>query len=102
MGRTPIRAKSATGLRRSNIAAESKPPADTAAEQAKKRMKAINVGRSHFDLFYLHLINGLPGARFSPGAGPMDCAWFVFDGGEGVLMPRRDLAPPVLVHAVTG
>ena len=68
----------------------------------KKRMKAINVGRSHFDLFYLHLINGLPGARFSPGAGPMDCAWFVFDGGEGVLMPRRDLAPPVLVHAVTG
>lgn len=68
----------------------------------KKRMKAINVGRSHFDLFYLHLINGLPGARFSLGAGPMDCAWFVFDGGEGVLMPRRDLAPPVLVHAAPG
>lgn len=45
---------------------------------------------------------GLPGARFSPGAGPMDCAWFVFDGGEGVLMPRRDLAPPVLVHAAPG
>ena len=68
----------------------------------KKLVKTINVGRSHFDLFYLHLINGLPGARFSPGAGPMDYAWFVFDGGEGVLMPRRDLAPPVLVHAVPG
>lgn len=47
-------------------------------------------------------VMGLPGARFSLGAEPMDCAWFVFDGGEGVLMPRRDLAPPVLVHAVTG
>ena len=35
MGRTPIRAKSATGLRRSNIAAESMLPADTATEQAK-------------------------------------------------------------------
>lgn len=66
------------------------------------RRKLMKVGGSHFDLFYLHLINGLPGARFSPGAGPMDCAWFVFDGGEGVLMPRRDLAPPVLVHAVPG
>lgn len=45
---------------------------------------------------------GLPGENLAPGAEPMDCAWFVFDGGEGVLMPRRDLAPPVLVHAVPG
>ena len=44
-------------------------------------------GGSHFDLFYLYLINGLPGAKFSPGAGQEGMACFVFDGGEGILMP---------------
>ena len=38
-----------------------------------------------------------PAVRVEPFA---LAAWFVFDGGEGVLMPRRDLAPPVLVHAI--
>ena len=51
------------------------------------RYKPIQVGGSHFDLFYLHLINGLPGAKFSPGARQLDMARFVFDGGDGVLMP---------------
>ena len=32
---------------------------------------------------------GLPEAKFSPGAGRMDMARFVFDGGEGILMPMR-------------
>lgn len=54
-----------------------------------KRDAPTKVGDSHFDLFYLHLINGLPGARFSPGAGRMDMARFVFDGGEGILMPMK-------------
>lgn len=53
------------------------------------RRKQMKVGGSHFDLFYLHLINGLPGAKFAPGAGRMDMARFVFDGGEGILMPMR-------------
>ena len=53
------------------------------------RYKPMKVGGSHFDLFYLHLINGLPGAKFSPGAGQMDMARFVFDGGEGILMPMK-------------
>ena len=53
------------------------------------RYKPMQVGGSHFDLFYLHLINGLPGAKFSPGAGQMDMARFVFDGGEGILMPLK-------------
>ena len=51
------------------------------------RYNPMKVGGSHFDLFYLHLINGLPGAKFAPGAGRMDMARFVFDGGEGILMP---------------
>ena len=51
------------------------------------RYKPIQVGGSHFDLFYLYLINGLPGAKFAPGTGWMDVAYFVFDGGDGVLMP---------------
>ena len=54
-----------------------------------KRIVPIQVGGSHFDLFYLHLINGLPGAKFSPGAGRMDMAMFVFDGGEGILIPLK-------------
>ena len=37
----------------------------------------------------LHLINGLPGAKFAPDAGRMDMARFVFDGGEGILMPMK-------------
>ena len=53
------------------------------------RYKPMKVGGSHFDLFYLHLINGLPGAKFAPGAGRMDMARFVFDGGEGILMPMK-------------
>ena len=53
------------------------------------RYKPMQVGGSHFDLFYLHLINGLPGAKFSPGARQLDMARFVFDGGEGILMPMR-------------
>ena len=52
-----------------------------------KRNAPTKVGGSHFDLFYLHLINGLPGAKFSPGAGQEGMACFVFDGGEGILMP---------------
>jgi hypothetical protein len=44
---------------------------------------------SLFPLFYLHLINGLPGAKFAQGAGQMDMAKFVFDGGEGILMPMK-------------
>lgn len=51
------------------------------------RYKPMKVGGSHFDLFYLYLINVLPGAKFSPGAGRMDMARFVFDGGEGILTP---------------
>ena len=54
-----------------------------------KRNAPAKVGGSHFDLFYLHLINGLPGAKFSPGARQLDMARFVFDGGEGILMPMR-------------
>ena len=53
------------------------------------RYKPVKVGGSHFDLFYLSLIKGLPGAKFAPGAGRMDMARFVFDGGEGILMPMR-------------
>ena len=54
-----------------------------------KRDAPTKVGGSHFDPFYLYLINGLPEAKFSPGAGRMDMARFVFDGGEGILMPMR-------------
>ena len=54
-----------------------------------KRNAPAKVGGSHFDLFYLHLINGLPEAKFSPGGDRMDMARFVFDGGEGILMPMR-------------
>ena len=53
------------------------------------RYKPVKVGASHFDLSYLYLINGLPGAKFSPGARQLDMARFVFDGGEGILMPMR-------------
>ena len=53
------------------------------------RYKPMQVGGSHFDLFYLHLINGLPEAKFAPGARQLDMARFVFDGGEGILMPMR-------------
>ena len=53
------------------------------------RYKPVKVGGSHFDLFYLHLIKGLPVAKFAPGAGRMDMARFVFDGGEGILMPMK-------------
>ena len=54
-----------------------------------ERFKPVQVSESHFDLFYLRLINGLPGAKFSPGAGQEGMACFVFDGGEGILMPMK-------------
>ncbi len=53
------------------------------------RFKPVQVGVSHFDLYYLILINGLPGLKFSPGAGRMDMAYFMFDGGDGILMPMN-------------
>ena len=54
------------------------------------RNQPMKVGRSYFDLFYLHLINGLPGVKFSPVTGRVDMACFVFDGGEGILMPTAN------------
>ena len=32
---------------------------------------------------------GLPGARFSPGAGPMDCAWVLVPGDFGQFFGRQ-------------
>lgn len=52
------------------------------------RYQPIKVGARYFGLVYLKLISELPGVKFSPGGtgGP---GYFVFDGGEGVLMPMN-------------
>lgn len=48
----------------------------------------IDLGDSHFQAHYLRLVKSLPNAKISPN-GPMNPAPFVFDGGEGLLMPCK-------------
>ena len=52
------------------------------------RYQPIKVGARYFDLVYLRLISELPGVKFSPG-GTSGRGYFVFDGGEGILMPMN-------------
>lgn len=46
------------------------------------------VGDTHFDVVYLRLLANLPGLRICTHGYDVG-AHFTFDGGEGVLMPRR-------------
>lgn len=47
----------------------------------------VHVGNAHFDAVYLLWMKALPSLRISTD-GPR-AAHFTFDGGEGLLMPRR-------------
>lgn len=61
----------------------------------ESRYKAVKVGNWHYDRRYLAMIEKLPAVKFAQrDEGPKDfedaaVAYFVFDGGEGVLMPMR-------------
>lgn len=61
----------------------------------ESRYKAVAVGNWHYDRRYLAMVEKLPAVRFAQREeGPKDfkdaaVAYFVFDGGEGVLMPMR-------------
>ena len=46
----------------------------------------LKVAGAEFDVIYLLWIAGLPGALFCPNGNA--AAHFIFDGGEGLLMPR--------------
>ena len=48
----------------------------------------VEVGNSGYANRYLRMIADLPGVRFAP-RGKTDAAYFSFDGGDGLLMPRR-------------
>lgn len=61
----------------------------------ESRYKAVKVGNWHYDRRYLARVEKLPAVKFAQRTeGPADfedvaVAYFVFDGGEGVLMPMR-------------
>ncbi len=50
---------------------------------------SVQIGDAKFQAKYLRLIAGLPNVRICTG-GPTEMAAFVFDGGEGRLMPCRE------------
>lgn len=52
--------------------------------------KAVQIGDATFSVRYLRLIAALPNARICTD-GPHGTAAFVFDGGEGRVMPCRGL-----------
>lgn len=57
----------------------------------ESRYKAVKVGKWHYDRRYLAKIKKLPAVKFAcPPYGEDNVpAYFVFDGGEGLLMPMR-------------
>lgn len=52
--------------------------------------KPMKIGVAFFDVRYLHRISKLPNARIRV-VGPEAVAAFIFDGGEGRVMPCRGL-----------
>lgn len=49
----------------------------------------VQIDNQQFDRRYLEKITQLPGAKFSTHPYPMGTGYFVFDGGEGCIMPMR-------------
>lgn len=58
---------------------------------SRYRATPLRVSRlQHFDIVLLSKLKDLPGIRFAPSpTREEDAAYFVFDGGEGLLMPIR-------------
>ncbi|MCL2076306.1 MAG: hypothetical protein FWH15_07710 [Betaproteobacteria bacterium] len=52
-------------------------------------IQSVPVGDACFSNRYLALIAELPNARIAPN-GKDEAAYFTFDGGDGLLMPRRE------------
>lgn len=52
----------------------------------------IGVGDQFFQAKYLRLLRTLPGVKIGPTC-QMKAARFQFDGGDGLIMPCRDLQP---------
>lgn len=72
-----------------------KEPCIECGGDGESHYKAVKVGNWHYDRRYLAMIEKLPAVKFAQRPeGPADfedvaVAYFVFDGGEGVLMPMR-------------
>lgn len=52
----------------------------------------VKIGSQSYQRRYLALIQSLPGARFTPpddAMKPLAMGYFIFEGGEGVLMPMK-------------
>lgn len=56
-----------------------------------ENLQPVQVGSSHFQLRYLLLLKDLPNCKIGPAAPSLSlqAARFVFDGGEGLLMPMN-------------
>lgn len=52
-----------------------------------ERPVSVEIGGSHFARKYLAMIKALPNCVIAPNG--LDAAWFKFDGGDGLLMPRK-------------
>ena len=53
------------------------------------KAERIAIGQSGYDLRYLRWIAELPGARFAAGGAIDTAGHFIFDGGDGIVMPRK-------------
>ena len=62
---------------------------DTCGGTGQRPRQSVRIGEALYARWLLAEIIDLPGIRVSP-AGPGDAAYFVFDGGEGLLMPMRE------------
>lgn len=62
---------------------------DGDGKQSRKVSATILIGDVIFDAFYIKLISSLPGLKFSAKPTKDKAASFMFDGGEGILMPMR-------------
>lgn len=57
--------------------------------KVSQAMTPVAVGNTHFQGVYLRILKDLPDCKLGPHADLMGCAVFMFDGGDGLLMPMK-------------
>lgn len=55
----------------------------------ERRFVRVSVGGACFQRHYLAMLKALPNCKIGPDVDPLKQAPFVFDGGDGLLMPCR-------------